>query len=196
MESDAHFSEDGRFRYWLLRCWDRALPLMAVIGTNPSQAGKEKNDPTIRKVIGFGERLGYGGFLMLNVGAFVATDPRKWKDATDPFGSENTVENLRQYIALFRAAEIIAAWGKPCMCSQRGQLRSEAIKRAIPGMKCWGKNGDGSPRHPLMLPYSTPRCSACKGNGQVGGKCCPKCKGCGMKWDSLVTRTRPVATNG
>jgi hypothetical protein len=29
------------------------------------------------------------------------------------------------------------------------------ISRALLGVKCWGKNADRTPRHPLMLPYST-----------------------------------------
>jgi hypothetical protein len=26
----------------------------------------------------------------------------------------------------------------------------------ISGLECWGRNTDGSPKHPLMLSYSTP----------------------------------------
>jgi hypothetical protein len=143
------------FRYWLLRTWDGALPLMALIGSNPSTADEEKNDPTIRKEIGFAERLGFGGILKLNVGAFRATAPKDWKAARDPFGPENTVVHLQGYLNKFAPGTVIAAWGKPCLTSQRGVHRAEAIKQNIRGMMCWGRNGDGSPRHPLMLSYST-----------------------------------------
>lgn len=155
MRSDAYFSDDGMFRYWLLRQWNPALPLMALIGSNPSVAGKVDNDPTIRKEIGFATRLGFGGIFKLNVGAFIATDPRDWKAARDPFGPGNSIYHLQGYLIKWQPSLVIAAWGKPCMSSQRGQLRAEAIKKNIIGMKCWGRNGDGSPRHPLMLPYST-----------------------------------------
>ena len=155
MRTEAYLSDDRVFRNWLLRVWDEALPIYVVIGTNPSKADERENDPTIRKVIGFGKRLGIGGALMLNVGAFRATDPRDWKAASDPFGPENTVEHLQGYIIKFAPVLVVAAWGKPCMSSQRGVHRAEAIKQNIRGMKCWGRNGDGSPRHPLMLAYST-----------------------------------------
>jgi hypothetical protein len=155
MNTDAYLSDDGMFRYWLMRQWNPALRMMALIGCNPSKAGKVDNDPTIRKEIGFAERLGFGGILKLNVGAYVATDPRDWKAARDPFGPANTIDHLQGYLIKWQPSIVIAAWGRPCMSSQRGQHRAEAITKMILGMKCWGRNADGSPRHPLMLPYST-----------------------------------------
>ena len=155
MRSEAYFSDDRMFRYWLLRVWDEALPLYALICCNPSTASELENDPTIRRVMGFGKLYGYGGVVMLNVGAFRATDPKDWKAAVDPFGPRNTIECLQTYLNQFKPVLTVAAWGKPAMISQRGVHRAEAIKKAITGMRCWGRNADGSPRHPLMLPYST-----------------------------------------
>jgi hypothetical protein len=155
MKTDALLSDDRMFRYWLLRQWNAALRLMAVIGCNPSKADETVDDPTIRKVIGFAERLNFGGVLMLNVGAFRATDPKEWKAARDPFGPSNTIDHLQMFLVKWEPSLVVAAWGKPCMASQRGIHRAEAIKQNILGMKCWGRNGDGSPRHPLMLAYST-----------------------------------------
>lgn len=154
MESSAFFSDDRVFRCWLLRRWNTGLNLMAVIGCNPSTADENKNDPTIRRVIGFAERLGYGGVLMLNVGAFRATNPKHWKAARDPFGPGNSIDHLHGYLFKWQPRIVVAAWGKPCVSSQRGMMRAESIKKNILGMKCWGRNSDGSPRHPLMLPYS------------------------------------------
>lgn len=136
MRTEASFSPDRVFRNWLLRVWDEALPLYAVIGCNPSIADEDKNDPTIRKVIGFGERLGFGGALMLNAGAFCATDPKAWKAARDPFGPENTVEHLQDAIQRFVPMTTVAAWGKPCVSSVRGAERADSIKRRIHGLKC------------------------------------------------------------
>lgn len=155
MRSEAFLSDDRLYRFWLLRVWNCALPIFAVIGTNPSTADENANDPTIRKTIGFGTRLGFGGVLMLNVGGFRATDPKKWAAASDPFGAGNSVECLQAYLIKFAPRQVVAAWGKPCMLSDRGRRRAATISREITGMKCWGRNGDGSPRHPLRLPYST-----------------------------------------
>ena len=156
MRTEAFLSDDRLFRYWLLRVWNGALPLYAVIGANPSTADETKDDQTIRKEIGFGERLGFGGLLKLNVGGFRATDPRDWAKARDPFGPGNSVDNLKGYLIKFAPHLVVAAWGKPCLSTDRGRRRAHTIKQEILGMKCWGTNADGSPRHPLMLPYTTP----------------------------------------
>ena len=160
--TEAYLSEDRMFRYWLLRRWHPTLPLLAVIGCNPSTADESADDPTIRKIKGFAERLralpaspDFGGVLMLNVGAFRATSPKDWKAARDPFGPENTIEHLKAYLIKFKPARTIAAWGKCCTDSERGRHRAEEIARQIEGLECWGKNSDGSPRHPLMLSYTT-----------------------------------------
>jgi hypothetical protein len=135
--------------------WNVALPIYAVIGCNPSTADENEDDHTIRKTIGFGARLGFGGVLMLNVGAFRATDPRKWAAASDPFGPGNSVEHLQAYLVKFAPRLVVAAWGKPCTSSPRGKRRAELIQQSITGLQCWGKSADGSPRHPLILPYAT-----------------------------------------
>jgi hypothetical protein len=152
MKSEAYFSECRAFRYWLLRVWDDRLPILGVIGVNPSTADETKNDPTIRKDMGFASRLGFGGILKLNVGAFRATDPRDWRRATDPIGPENTALHLKIYAERFHVESMIAAWGKNGVYAQE---QCSAIAKEFPSLQCWGFNGDGTPKHPLMLSYTT-----------------------------------------
>jgi hypothetical protein len=152
MRAEAYLSDDRRYRYWLLRVWDDSLPLLCPIGVNPSKADEKENDPTIRREIGFGERNGFGGLFKLNVGAYRATDPRDWRKAIDPIGPENTVGHLKAYIALFRPEKVVVCWGKN---GNFCKPHCERIIREILGLWCFGKNPDGTPRHPLMLPYST-----------------------------------------
>lgn len=153
MKSEAYFSASRKFRYWLLRQWDEALPILCVLGVNPSTADEKKDDATIRKDMGFARRLGFGGVLKLNVGAFRATDPRVWRAAPDRIGPENTVEHLAEYIRQFAPGKIVAAWGKN---GAYAKAECTAIEAKIPNLWCWGLNGDGTPVHPLMLAYSTP----------------------------------------
>lgn len=169
MKTFAYLSDDRRYRYWLTREWDERLPMMCVIGMNPSTADESANDPTIRKCIGFATRLGFGSLLMLNVMAYRSTNPRECLKAVDPFGPLNTVEHLKEYIACRSATCrliddgpettkgitcVVAAWGKNCE-KYRPLSRALAIAHSIPNLMCWGRNKAGSPRHPLMLPYST-----------------------------------------
>ena len=166
MRTAAYLSKDRRYRYWLTRIWDDSLPMMCVFGVNPSTADENTDDATIRKCIGFAERLEFGGLLMLNVGAYRTRNPREWRKADDPFGPENTIDHLKEYIARNSiccgpnttptkgVTTVIAAWGRSCS-DYRGISRTLAIRDAIPTMQCWGRNNDRTPRHPLMLPYTT-----------------------------------------
>lgn len=152
MSSDAYFSECRRYRYWLVRVWDDALPLFCTIGVNPSTADETADDATIRKDIGFARRLGFGGVLKLNVGAFRSTDPVKWRRASDPIGPENTVDHLKGYLEKFKPGKVVATWGRN---GRYAPERCAAIVREIPDLECFGRNDDGTPRHTLMLPYTT-----------------------------------------
>src|ERR1051325_9294736 len=136
LESAAYFSPDRLYRYWLIRIWDRALPIMSVIGINPSTADEQVDDPTVRKAIGFAKRLGYGGLLMLNVGGYRSTDPKNWRIQKDPIGTENTSIHLLKYVKQFNAEKVIAAWGKNGNYSPR---ECQEIINIFPDIYCWGK---------------------------------------------------------
>lgn len=153
MRTEAYLSNDRAYRYWLLRVWDDSLPICANWGVNPSTADEKENDPTIRKDIGFASRFGCGGLLKLNIGAGRNTDPKQWRKMPDPIGPENTIVHMQQYLALFKPALKIAAWGRngsyfPQQCA--------AIRNEMEDIWCFGYNPDGSPKHTLMLAYSTP----------------------------------------
>jgi hypothetical protein len=144
------FSPCRRFRYTLVREWDATLPKVAFIGLNPSTADETQDDPTIRRCIGFAKTWGKGGLLMLNLYAFRATKPADmWKAekrAVDIIGGRsNWTEALLRYAAEHGCDLVIAAWGN------HGKGRGDAVASKWPGLKCLGRNGDGSPKHPLYL---------------------------------------------
>jgi hypothetical protein len=152
MKTDALLSDDRKYRFWLLRVWDDRLPVSCICGVNPSTADERENDPTIRKDIGFAARLGFGGILKVNVCAYRSTDPRKMRKAFNPIGDRNRPIDIRKYFVDFKAKQFVAAWGK------NGNYfwgQCQAILDEFPEALCFGKNSDGTPRHTLMLPYST-----------------------------------------
>ncbi len=155
MRKGAHLSPDRLYRYWLIRRWDANRALLCVIGLNPSRADEVQDDPTLRKIIGFAMNLGFGGVLVLNVGAYRTKDPREWKNAEDPFGPENTIHHLKRYIARFKPAKIVVAWGKNCTSNAAREGVTRLLSE-LPRVHCWGTNADGSPRHPGRIAYSTP----------------------------------------
>ncbi len=163
MTGSAKFSDDRRYRYWLLRCWDAGLPTLAVIGLNPSTADEEKNDPTVSRCIAWGKKLRFGRLLMLNMYAFRATYPRDlWRAESslklDIITMPNSTQALLEYCRHFEASQIIAAWGKGtprhALYANAHLGRARIFAGAGWRLDCFKKNQDGSPAHPLYLPYS------------------------------------------
>ena len=152
----AVFSPCGVFRYRLDRDLGRDGPSVAIFGVNPSRAGAVVNDQTIRKDIGFGERLGWGRLIKGNKFAFRATDVRELRAAADPFGPENDA-HLEQ---IMRDADLhVAAWGPLAKLPPHLRPRWRALVWIAGRVGCplyaFGTAQDGHPRHTLMLPYET-----------------------------------------
>jgi hypothetical protein len=150
MISRAYLSPDRRFRYWLLREWDAALPKVAFIGLNPSTADETIDDPTIRRCMGFARTWGKGGLLMLNLYAFRATAPaemwRAQKAGTDIIGGESGYCTALQGYAKEQNCDlVIAAWGV------HGFKRGPDVSSRWNSLMCLARNSDGSPKHPLYL---------------------------------------------
>jgi hypothetical protein len=153
----AIFSDCGTWRYRLEREFIQAGPTVAILGVNPSTAGAEVNDQTIRKDIGFGRRLGWGRLIKGNKFAFCATDVRELRTARDPIGPDND-EHLSAILS--DADIVIAAWGPlaklPKDLRRRWRTVAKIADRLNKPLMCFGTAQDGQPRHTLMLAYETP----------------------------------------
>lgn len=147
----SNFSECGKYRYKLTRVWDEIKPIALCIGLNPSKAGKlkkdgtEYDDPTIRRLIDVLGELGFGGLYMMNLYALVSPKPSKLFEVPDNLGSND------QWLitSAYGAQEIIFCWG----AFKRIEHRVKKVREMFPSAKCFGKNKDGSPWHPLALMY-------------------------------------------
>jgi len=142
----ATFSPCRKYRYSLFRWWDKSKPYVMFIGLNPSTADETKDDPTIRRCIGFARKWGYGGVCMANIFAFRATDPLEMKSFEDPVGPDNN-EWLKKLAS--GAGEVVAAWGVHGVHLGR----NVDVRGLIPFMMCIGTTKDGHPKHPLYIPY-------------------------------------------
>lgn len=154
MIRDARFSHCGAFRYTLSRVWDRALPPLLFVMLNPSTADAQTDDPTIRRCIGFARRLGFGAAHVVNVFAYRATDPRELARVGWPQGDRNEFEVLCSAAEVVkRDGAIVAAWG----AHARGRPETDRMYRtlaAVAPVYALRLLRDGTPAHPLMLPYS------------------------------------------
>jgi hypothetical protein len=142
---DARFSADRTYRYGLRRIWDAALPSLLMIGLNPSTADERRDDPTIRRCVGFARDWGYGTLVVANLFAYRATDPRQLRRAVDPVGPRNDYW-LRRYAAA--ADLVVAAWGNHAALLRRDR----AVRALLPALHCIRRNRSGQPAHPLYLP--------------------------------------------
>ena len=151
--TDADISDDGVYRYWLARRLAMGERAVAFVGVNPSTANATTDDPTIRKCVGFAQRWGFDWLYMLNLCAFRATDVRALKRVDDPVGPLN----WERLTALLQKCEVVvAAWGRESKLPNP-TARTYASRILMRGeTRCLGQNDDGSPKHPLYIPYDQP----------------------------------------
>ena len=151
MKTGATFSMCRTYRYSLWRTWDESRPYALFIGLNPSTADESKDDPTIRRCIGFARSWGFGGLCVVNLFAYRATEPKDMMKAEDPIGPEND-RWIKRLSA--DAGVIVAAWGN----SGSFLGSSRTITQKIPNLTCFKLNKSGEPAHPLYQPATaTPK---------------------------------------
>lgn len=148
----ATISEDGLYRYSLTREFPHLLGCgtCTFVMLNPSRADADQDDPTIRRCIGFAQRLGYNRLHVVNLYAYRATDPFQLWEVDDPVGPLN--DNVLR-LAIWDTDLLIAAWGAHAKSDRVAEVRRMAMggNGRYPFL-CLGKTKDGAPRHPLYLP--------------------------------------------
>lgn len=97
--------------------------------------------------------------VMTNLFAWRDTDPAKMKLQPQPIGERRPdpalpIQEINDWhlinVWFQQAAVVVACWG-----THGAHLdRAHSVAKLIPGMKCFGRNEDGSPKHPLYLPKS------------------------------------------
>lgn len=142
----AEFSECGKYRYKLWRIWDEKLPLAMCIGLNPSNANASKDDPTIRILIRVLTKLGYGGFYMCNLFAFISPHPKDLLTVNDAVG-ENDIK-LEEVNSICK--DVIFCWGN----FKQATERIKNVRYRFSNPLCFGYNQNGTPMHPMSLMYS------------------------------------------
>lgn len=153
--ADAVLSDCGLYRYELTRSWASG-PRVCWIMLNPSTADAEKDDPTIRRCVGFARGWGYPGIVVVNLFAYRATRPADLVDAAhagvDPVGPLNAD---RVAVAAKNAGIVLVAWGAHGKVLNRAAKTTQFLGAL--GIELWslGKTKAGHPRHPLYVPAAT-----------------------------------------
>lgn len=156
VHGDAVFS-DSQHRQLMRRWTGDSFPdrYTMFIGMNPSTADATVNDPTCAREWNFSLREGFHGMVKANVGDYRATDPKALLAPGVVASSAANLPAIRK--AAKNAALVILCHGKLNKALVEpareivAALKADGIK-----LMCFGKNADGSPKHPLYLRLDTP----------------------------------------
>lgn len=145
------------YRYTLYRRWEAAKYSLPIVMLNPSTADEQKDDPTIRRCIGFATREGYGGIHVVNLFGARATNPNELRDMMDPEGPDNhlALEGVAEAAAKF-GVPILCAWGAHPMVAARQPAVLSILGSFLADLVCLGKTTHGYPKHPLYIEADQP----------------------------------------
>lgn len=159
LETGATLSACGLYRYTLSRLWNPDRPSVTFCMLNPSRADAARDDPTIKKCVGFADRWGYGRLVVVNLFAFRATKPPDLRKAADAVGPESDRHIAEQTIG----RRTVCAWGASVAnwpapkWAERARVVLRSLRVYVPKAQLChlGLTKDGHPSHPLMLGYDT-----------------------------------------
>lgn len=146
----AVFSRCKRYRYALHRdCSIAGAGRCLFVMLNPSTADEIKNDPTVRRCIGYATRWGFRGLYVANIFALRSTDPSVLYASTDPVGSHNDT----WIVDLAKSSDrVVCAWGAHGALQGRGARVLELLRAAGCSPMALRVTISGQPSHPLYLP--------------------------------------------
>jgi hypothetical protein len=147
IEGHAEFDATGQYRFTLSRSWDKDKPKVGFVMLNPSSADATRNDPTIRRCIGFARDWGFGSVEIVNLFAYRTPYPQHLQQITDPIGCDNDTYLVQ---ASQRSRLLVLAWGNWGTLLNRGQAVANLLANSY--CRCFGFTRSGQPLHPLYLP--------------------------------------------
>lgn len=165
-DADAAISACGRYRWWLRRQWQPQQPALLFVGLNPSRADGVRDDPTLRRIVGFAGDWGFGSVLVLNLFARISPSPAVLRRCSDPVGAENDrwlgwalgvgLAGAEVSPALQPAA-IWLGWGNQGAWQGRDLQLLGLLQAMAPGLPALalGLTAQGQPRHPLYAPATS-----------------------------------------
>lgn len=130
---------------------------MLFIGLNPSRADADHDDPTLRRLLGFADRWGFGSLDVVNLFSAVTPSPRQLARLPDPIGYATDAWIARcAESAAVRA--IWLGWGQRGGLLQRDRWVLGLLNRIGRGddLRVLGVTAAGQPRHPLYVRADQP----------------------------------------
>lgn len=158
----ATLSPSNAFRYRLWRQWDDSKPVVVWIMLNPSWGDGERDDNTIKKVVGFSKLWGFGGIEIVNLFAFRTHAPAILKQQGYPGAGDTNLAYIRAVVK--QHGMVVCAWGgnADCPAGKRAIQRVKDIVNRLQEdvhIETWALKvgANGMPWHPLYVSYKTER---------------------------------------
>lgn len=137
---------------------------LVCIGVNPSTATPDKLDPTLRRVKAFAKKLGYDGWIMLNLYPQRATKPNNLHKQT--YGEDELKKsNAFWWDNIFRQYYWVTVWAAWGVSIKKRKYLKEWLENYLDAALETGdgplslkwitigeRSQDGHPHHPLYLP--------------------------------------------
>lgn len=150
-QSVAVYSPCEAYRYELTRVWDEGAGRVVFVMLNPSTATEVQNDPTVERCERRARALGFGGFRVVNIFAFRATDPKVMRAQGDPVGPANDAAIVA---AAHWGEQVICAWGSHGAHLGRGAVVESLLRATGRPLYQLGLTQAGAPKHPLYIGYA------------------------------------------
>ena len=150
------FSQDRTHRFTLFRHWGDPNDYACGISMNPSGAAEDVGDPTVDGMVRRAKEVwGVGAYYQLNVMSIRGTYSSDLAKAAVVNLPENDVW-IRQ-IAV-NARMVVVSWGNDGHKSGRGAAVERILREVCDpaNVRCFGKNKNGSPIHPLYQRLNSP----------------------------------------
>lgn len=141
IRADACISECGKYRYWINRIWDEDKKIGVFVCLNPSRATSLKSDITLSNCNNLAIQWGWGGFYIVNLFAYRATDQSEIKPEEYFVGPKNN--EAIKYITEV-ADQVVIAWGSS------HKKRANEVLESLKGKQlyCLEQNKSEGYRHP------------------------------------------------
>ena len=149
IERTAEFSDCGRYRYLLGRCWDVDSPTLGVCMLNPSVADHRQDDRTVARCMSFAQKWGYGSIEVVNLFALCSTDPKALKQSDDPVGGPEADEAIVNVVRECPAT--LVAWGNHGLLNKRSAAVLQILQPWADRLMALEVTRKGQPKHPLYV---------------------------------------------
>ena len=144
-------SQGGKYRHWLEDGGENRVGWCML---NPSLAGATVDDPTKNKIMEFSRRFMYDGAAIANVYPYRTPYPKALWAARDAGEDIVGPMNAHYLEALASLPLVVVAWGTEAEPADVARTL-EILRRPGRPLWCLGTNKNGSPKHPLYLPFAT-----------------------------------------